>query len=551
MMNFVNELCALKPTRLIIVLTLYLSSASLSFATELPPAVQADRYLVQMERHVRSGEYAAAIESLDKMLALQAEHGLETPSEVYFKYASVSQKAGFHKKAKDFAVRYLQVAGQDGEHYMKALEVLEDSELALEKAAQDLAKKQRELEVANRERLKKEEQARKEVEESMVIVQDALKSGGAGPKMVRVAGGGTRMQGSVKGQNRVSISDSFFLGKYEVTREEFSHFVEKTGYLTDAERELGCAHGILTQYFFVLGSHSEKKAMRNSKITWKNTGFDQTENHPVVCVSIHDARAYTEWLSKEAGQVYRLPSNDEWFYAAYAGVPQFAEAVEGSSSLWFPLKYGPFVSKERICQYANYVNPSYQDYANLVEPFVERFFQNRVRARNNIRHIRNRSPHPIDAPFNSDDGCQDGEIFTARVGTLNPNYIGIYDLWGNVKEIVEADLCATRSKYPTKNPQAYYGGSRGRISRLHPKTAPPGECQVVNTLGYSWTHSIRDSDGYGGEERVYKGRVHKGNALSAYIFLQRYKSFRGGYEFTVGRNSSDDVGFRVVREIGN
>jgi formylglycine-generating enzyme required for sulfatase activity len=50
--------------------------------------------------------------------------------------------------------------------------------------------------------------------------------------------------------------------------------------------------------------------------TWAKPDFPIANNHPVVCVSRADARAYAAWLSRETAKTYRLPSEAEWEYAA-------------------------------------------------------------------------------------------------------------------------------------------------------------------------------------------------------------------------------------------
>ena len=45
--------------------------------------------------------------------------------------------------------------------------------------------------------------------------------------------------------------------------------------------------------------------------SWKSPGFEQSSQHPVVCVSWADADAYARWLSQHTGRHYRLPTAAE------------------------------------------------------------------------------------------------------------------------------------------------------------------------------------------------------------------------------------------------
>ncbi|MDB5878562.1 MAG: hypothetical protein JWQ41_1976, partial [Variovorax sp.] len=44
---------------------------------------------------------------------------------------------------------------------------------------------------------------------------------------------------------------------------------------------------------------------RNPKYSWRNPGFAQGDDHPVVNVSWNDAVAMARWLSAKEGAVYR------------------------------------------------------------------------------------------------------------------------------------------------------------------------------------------------------------------------------------------------------
>ena len=104
-------------------------------------------------------------------------------------------------------------------------------------------------------------------------------------------------------QHKVTIAHRFALGRYAVTVGQYRQFVEATGHRHEG--------GV----YVWTGSEWKKDASKS----WQDPGFAQTEQHPVVGVNWHDAVAYCEWLAKETGQPYRLPSEAEWEYAARAG----------------------------------------------------------------------------------------------------------------------------------------------------------------------------------------------------------------------------------------
>ena len=53
--------------------------------------------------------------------------------------------------------------------------------------------------------------------------------------------------------------------------------------------------------------------------SWEQPGFVQSGEHPVVCVSWEEARAFCAWLSKKEGRTYRLPEDAEWSAAVGLG----------------------------------------------------------------------------------------------------------------------------------------------------------------------------------------------------------------------------------------
>ncbi len=183
--------------------------------------------------------------------------------------------------------------------------------------------------------------------------------------------------GDEKPRHRVTIKRPFYLGVTEVTRGQFRRFVADAGYQTEAEKDGQGGHGWNKQ---------TGKFELNPKYSWRNAGFDQTDDHPVVNVTWNDAVALAAWLSQKEGRTYRLPTEAEWEYACRAGT-----------------------------------NSSYS-FGNDAEGLAA------------VGNVYDATAKPkLKMPWDS-IAASDGFVFTAPVGHYPANAWGLYDMHGNVWE---------------------------------------------------------------------------------------------------------------------
>ncbi|MCP5158780.1 MAG: SUMF1/EgtB/PvdO family nonheme iron enzyme [Gammaproteobacteria bacterium] len=189
------------------------------------------------------------------------------------------------------------------------------------------------------------------------VLRDRLSDGSQGPEMVVIPTGEFQMGSpssepgrySDEPSHRVRIDKAFAIGKYEVMFYEYERFATAMGKPLPDDHNWGRGR------------------------------------RPVINVSWTDAKTYTEWLSQQTGQRYRLPTEAEWEYAARAGT--------ATSRYWGD-------DPDEGCAFANAAD------LDGKQVFVGWTIMQ----------------------------CHDGQVYTAPVGNYQNNDFGLYDMAGNVLE---------------------------------------------------------------------------------------------------------------------
>ncbi len=198
------------------------------------------------------------------------------------------------------------------------------------------------------------------------------------PEMVVIPAGSFTM-GSPAGEtdrvddegptHSVTIPAAFAVGKLAVTRGQFATFVKETGFNVGAS----C---------IVLNAAGDQWTNTAGK-SYRDPAFNQDDNHPAVCVSWDDAKAYVAWLTKKTGKSYRLLTEAEYEYADRAGT---------TTPYWFGS------DGNKLCGYANGADAT-----------AKTQFSGWTRAAT----------------------CKDGYVYTAPGGSFAANGFGLFDMAGN------------------------------------------------------------------------------------------------------------------------
>lgn len=152
-------------------------------------------------------------------------------------------------------------------------------------------------------------------------------------------------------------------------------------------------------------------------------------DRPAITMTHYAAETFCQWLSKQTGKKYRLPTEAEWEYAARAGKNENKYPWEGDAPM-----------AEKGCFYANFK----PDKGNYVK---------------------------------------DGNLITARVGSYSPNEFGLYDMAGNVSEWTSSAYTETANLHTSDmNPEYQYNAAKEDPYKMKRKIVRGGSWKDVSNF---------------------------------------------------------------------
>jgi len=223
------------------------------------------------------------------------------------------------------------------------------------------------------------------------------------------------------------------------------------GYKTDAEKYRRGGSGY---------DSNKQDIVAKTSFSWKNTGFKQTDSHPVVNVSWNDAVAFCHWLTNVDGKhTYRLPPEAEREYAGRAG--STTEYCWGKTAR-------SMISRENVADHTHsQILSGKSEKKKLCASWSDRF------------------------------------PFTAPVGSFTPNKWGLYDTHGNVQEWCQDLFDDNRYLKPNDfkplfgDRRVARGGTclyRPKACRVARRFAPPRSTNIRCHLGFRIVRDINTTD---------------------------------------------------------
>ena len=100
-------------------------------AAQLPPEVQADAYLLEVEQSIDDGNYDRAWARIQDIQRLQTDHGLDLP-EFHFWYAKAADAMNLPEQALESVTEYLTASGREASHYVEALALMNKAQDEIE-----------------------------------------------------------------------------------------------------------------------------------------------------------------------------------------------------------------------------------------------------------------------------------------------------------------------------------------------------------------------------------------------------------------------------------
>ena len=227
-------------------------------------------------------------------------------------------------------------------------------------------------------------------------------------------------------QRRVDIPKPFAVSRLEISRAQYDAFLRATGHPVSGN----C----------ITDRRKQGDWKPDAQTNLRDTGFAQTDNHPVVCVSWNDAKAYVGWLNSKTRGGYRLLTEAEWEYVARAG-----------STAAYPWGDKPSDG----CAFMNGTDRTFRTYYPALT-------------------------------YVQDLGCDDGALKTAPAGSYRANGLGVHDMIGNVGEWVE-DCSAPSYEGLDSTPAPRTGNCAKRVVRGGSWGTIARQLRVAERLNYAPT----------------------------------------------------------------